>query len=206
MRVEGGRQAGTRLFLASTNEHKARELRAALPGWEVEPLRSGKPPEEEGETFYENARAKAHHGRSLAPPGSWVAGEDSGLEVDGLAGRPGVRSARYAGPHATDGENVAKLLADLATVRGDARRARFVSELVCLSPAGAELRARGTLAGRIAEEPRGSAGFGYDPVFVPEGEAHTVAELGDAWKARESHRARAARALRAALVACEQGV
>ena len=206
MRAEGNRQAGRRLFLASTNEHKARELRAALPGWEVEPLRVREPPEEEGETFYENARAKAHHGRSLAPPGSWVVGEDSGLEVDGLAGRPGVRSARYAGPRATDGENVAKLLADLAAVQGDGRHARFVSELVCLTPAGAELRARGTLAGRIAEEPRGSAGFGYDPVFVPEGEEHTVAELGDAWKARESHRARAAGQLREALVAWEQGV
>ncbi len=200
MRAEGSPHAGRRLFLASTNEHKARELRAALPGWQIELLRGDEAPAEEGETFYENALAKARHGRSLAPPGSWVVGEDSGLEVEGLAGRPGIRSARYAGLRSTDAENVAKLLADLVAVRGDGRRARFISELVCLPPAGAELRASGTLAGRIADEPRGSAGFGYDPVFIPDGEAQTVAELGDAWKARESHRARAARALREALV------
>ena len=126
-------------------------------------------------------------------------GEDSGLEVDGLGGRPGIRSARYAGSGASDEANVAKLLSELDGVRGEARRARYVCALVCLGPDGIDLRASGTLPGAIADEPRGSGGFGYDPVFVPEGEGRTVAELGDGWKSEHSHRARAARALHAAL-------
>jgi XTP/dITP diphosphohydrolase len=188
-----------RLVLVSQNEHKARELRAALPGLEVELLGAGELPPETGASFYENARAKARFGRARGYPRAWMAGEDSGLEVSGLGGRPGIRSARYAGEAASDAENVAKLLAELADADGEARAARYVCELVCLSPDGDEVRARGTLAGAIAEAPRGSAGFGYDPVFVPEGESRTVAELGDDWKARSSHRARAARALAEAL-------
>ena len=187
-----------KLVLASSNAHKARELEAALPGWTVETARGLELPEETGETFAENAFEKARAGRAHAP-GEWVAGEDSGLEVACLDGRPGVRSARYAGERASDEENVAKLLAELFGVDDDARRARYVCELVVLSPSGDELRARGELTGWIADEPRGSAGFGYDPIFVPDGETRTVAELGDAWKALNSHRARAAWSLRAAL-------
>jgi len=192
-----GRAAGRRLILATRNEHKVRELRAALPGWEVEPLGALELPEETGETFYENARAKARFGRSQIAAGVWVAGEDSGLEVEALGGRPGVRSARYAGEGASDEENVAKLVEELAGAQ--AREARYVCELVCLTPEGEEVRAGGTLAGSIAAAPRGSGGFGYDPVFIPEDEERTVAELGDAWKAGNSHRARAARALAEAL-------
>ena len=184
-----------RVALASGNRHKLREVRTLFPGWEVEPLDMSGAPEETGETFYANARAKARFAHAVAGAGTWVLGEDSGLEVDGLQGRPGIRSARYAGPEATDEENVQQLLAELGAAAGAARRARYVSELVLVSPEGRELRGSGTLAGRIAEEPRGSGGFGYDPVFVPDGETHTVGELGDAWKARNSHRARAARAL-----------
>jgi XTP/dITP diphosphohydrolase len=183
-----------RLVLASRNAHKARELAAVLPGWEVEPLGLELPPET-GDSFLENARAKARFARSRADGGSWVAGEDSGLEVDGLGGRPGIRSARFAGEEATDEENVRRLLAELADVAGAARRARYVCELVCVGPEGEEVAARGTLEGAIATAPRGGGGFGYDPVFVPEGETRTVAELGDAWKAEHSHRARAARAV-----------
>jgi XTP/dITP diphosphohydrolase len=91
------------------------------------------------------------------------------------------------------------LLAELEGVEGEGRRARYVCELVALSPEGEELRGTGTLEGRIAEEPRGSGGFGFDPIFVPDGEARTVAELGDEWKAQSSHRARAATELRRAL-------
>jgi XTP/dITP diphosphohydrolase len=185
---------GLRLLLASANRHKRRELERALPGWSVDLLPGIAFPEERGATFAENARAKAELGQAHAPR-AWVVGEDSGLEVEALAGRPGIRSARYAGDAASDDENVAKLLAKLDGVEGDGRRARYVCELVCLSPGGAEARARGELAGRIAEAARGSGGFGYDPVFVPDGETRTVAELGDAWKARHSHRARAAHAL-----------
>jgi XTP/dITP diphosphohydrolase len=185
--------------LVSKNPHKARELERLLPGWEIEPLDVPALPEETGATFYDNALAKALYGRAVGDAGTWMIGEDSGLEVEGLDGRPGIRSARYAGAGASDEENTAKLLAELADVAGDGRRGRYVSELVCIDPGLVEYRGSGTLAGRIAAEPRGSAGFGYDPVFVPEGEERTVAELGDDWKARRSHRAAAAAALRDAV-------
>jgi len=188
-----------RAIFASQNEHKLRELRALFPDWEIEPLEDGAMPEETGSTFYENALAKARHGREAGAPDLWAIGEDSGLEVEGLSGRPGIHSARYAGPVASDEENVAKLLNELSAAENEARRARYVSELVLLSPDLKELRGTGTLEGRIAREPRGSGGFGYDPVFVPEGEERTVAELGDDWKREHSHRARAAHALREAV-------
>jgi XTP/dITP diphosphohydrolase len=189
-----------RLVLASKNAHKARELRAAWPEWDVELIAADALPEERGASFYENARGKAAFARETVEPGAWVLGEDSGLEVDGLGGKPGIRSARYGGAGASDAENVAKLLAELAGVEGEGRRARYVCELVCLAPDSEELRATGTLAGRIAARPRGVGGFGYDPVFVPEGQTRTVGELGDDWKARHSHRAAAARALRDAIL------
>jgi XTP/dITP diphosphohydrolase len=119
-------------------------------------------------------------------------GEDSGLEVEALGGAPGIRSARYG---AEGAEAIERLLRELRGVED--RRARYVCELVLLGPAGQELRGSGVLAGRISEEPRGSEGFGYDPVFVPEGEQRTVAELGNEWKSHNSHRARAAAGLRA---------
>lgn len=186
-----------KLVVVTQNENKVRELRAALPGWDVEPIGPLDPPEETGESFYENARAKARFGRERIEPEAWAVGEDSGLEVEALAGRPGIRSARYAGESASDEDNVAKLLDELEGV--EPRGARYVSELVCLSLDGEEVRAGGILAGAITDRSRGSEGFGYDPVFVPEGETRTVAELGDAWKAKNSHRARAARALASAL-------
>ena len=114
--------------------------------------------------------------------------------MEGLGGRPGVQSARFAG-----GEHVARLLAELEGVEREARRGRYVCELVALSPEGEEVRGTGILAGRIADEPRGSEGFGFDPIFVPNGDVRTVAELGDEWKAENSHRARAAKALLGAL-------
>jgi XTP/dITP diphosphohydrolase len=176
--------------LCSGNRHKARELERLLPGWTLEPLDRTDYPPETGATYHENALLKARFGRWATGGARWVLAEDSGVEVDALDGRPGVLSARYApeGPPA-----VAKLLAEL----GDAeeRSARYVSELVLLSPDGGELRGTGVLEGRISREARGSEGFGYDPIFVPDGEEMTVAELGNAWKAEHSHRARAARAL-----------
>jgi XTP/dITP diphosphohydrolase len=114
--------------------------------------------------------------------------------VVGLEGRPGIESARFAGS-----EHVERLLAELQGIEGDARRARYVCELVALTPDGDELRGTGILEGRIVKEPRGSGGFGFDPIFVPEGETRTVAELGDEWKAGHSHRAKAAEALRPSL-------
>jgi XTP/dITP diphosphohydrolase len=184
-----------RATLVSKNRHKAKELAVLMPGWAVEPIDVDELPEETAETFYENARAKAAFGREVDGGETWTIGEDSGVEVDGLDGRPGIRSARYAGQDVTHEENVTKLLAELDGVAGPGRRARYVSELVCLSPTGEEFRGSGTLEGRIGGERRGSEGFGYDPVFIPDGEERTVAELGDAWKARRSHRAAAAAAL-----------
>ena len=204
-----------RAIFASRNRHKARELADLLPGWQIEPLDANDYPEEVGATYYENARLKARFGHERA--GGWAIGEDSGIEVRSLGGRPGIHSARYAreaadavgraadtGPEdrAAAGDPggapaIAKLLAELEGV-GD-RRARYVSELVAVAPDGEELRGTGILTGVIAEGPRGSGGFGYDPVFVPDGEHRTVGELGDSWKLEHSHRARAARALREAL-------
>lgn len=181
--------------LVSRNPNKLAELRAALPGWEIELLDADEHPPEEGETYYENARAKAEFGRKNAGD-AWTIGEDSGIEVEGLAGGPGALSARFAGP----GEDpVQKLLARLDGVTGRGREARYVCELVALAPEGDKFRATGILRGRIVEEARGSEGFGYDPVFVPEGEGRTVAELGNAWKRERSHRALAAQALRKAI-------
>jgi XTP/dITP diphosphohydrolase len=172
------------LRLASSNADKARELEHALDGWHVELLEGAYPPED-GETYYDNALIKARFGRGLAP-GEIVLGEDSGIEAAALGGRPGIHSARWGKP----GSSVDRLLRELEGQ--DDRRARYVCELVCLLPDGAEVRGRGTLEGTVGYERRGSEGFGYDPVFVPEGETRTVAELGNEWKGTHSHRARAA--------------
>ena len=188
-----------RLVLVSENANKARELADALQSWEVIRWDGPALPPETGTTFLANARGKASFGREHADPDAWVAGEDSGLEVDGLGGAPGVFSARYAGEGATDDANVKKLLRELASSEGEARRGRYRATIVALSPEGAEVVADGALEGRISTERRGTGGFGYDPVFVPEGESRTVAELGDGWKAGNSHRARAAHALAARL-------
>ena len=181
--------APLRGVLASGNVHKLEELRAALPGWELELLTTFEPfPEETGASYYENARAKAAFGRGIAGAEAWTLGEDSGIEVAALGDRPGIASARWA----EDG--VARLLEELHGVAD--RRARYVCELVALSAAGEERRGTGILDGAIATARRGDEGFGYDPIFLPDGEQRTVAELGNAWKRRHSHRARAAAALR----------
>lgn len=173
------------VLLCSRNEHKRRELERALPGWRIELLDADYPPEV-GASYYENARAKVRFGRGLRPE-AHLLGEDSGLEVDALGGEPGLHSARWSDRPIED------LLERLQGAQD--RSARYVCELVLLDPGGKERRGTGTLEGRIAAEPRGSEGFGYDPVFVPEGEERSVAELGDDWKSRSSHRARAAQAL-----------
>jgi len=176
--------------LASRNAHKARELERLLPGWRVHVLEADDYPPEAAETYYENARAKAMFARGRAATDAWVLGEDSGIEVEGLGGGPGVRSSRSAAD-----DEVGWMLHQLLGVEGDGRRARYVSVLVAVTPDGEELSGTGTLAGRITTVARGAGGFGFDPVFVPEGEERTVAELGDEWKAQHSHRANAARDL-----------
>jgi XTP/dITP diphosphohydrolase len=181
-------------LLASRNPNKARELERLLPGWTIEPLDADDYPPEDADTYYENALTKARFGRSRAWGDAWALGEDSGLEIAGLGGRPGVHSSRSAA-----GDEVGWALRALEGLEGESRRARYVCELVALAPDGEEVRGTGMLEGRVAESPAGGAGFGFDPVFVPDGEEQTVAELGDEWKAEHSHRANAARALLGAL-------
>jgi XTP/dITP diphosphohydrolase len=178
-----------RLVLASANAHKLEELRRALPGVEISLLGRDDAPPEDGTTYEDNARIKALWGRAYAPVGTWVVGEDSGIEVAALGGAPGVRTARWAA-----GEPVERMLDALAGE--DDRRARYVCVIVAIAPDGREIGAEGALEGRIAPRASGSEGFGFDPVFVPTGETETVAVLGNHWKEANSHRARAAAALR----------
>ena len=180
-----------KLLLASHNENKLRELRTALPEWEIALLETPDEPVEDGATFLDNARIKARHGRTLAPADAWVAGEDSGIEVAALGGRPGVHSARWA----EDG--VAQLLLELD---GQAdRRARYVCELVVLAPDGTEIRATGTLDGRDRGRPARRRGLRLRPdLRAGRRDAHRR-RAGRPWKAEHSHRAQAARALARAL-------
>jgi XTP/dITP diphosphohydrolase len=188
------------LFLASGNAHKTREFAAMLGAdYTVRDLTSASAIpaiEETGKTFEENAALKAVGVSKLVD--GLVMADDSGLEVFSLDGAPGVYSARYAGEHARDEENVMKLLRELRTVSSsdDLRAARFCC-VIALAKQG-ELLAmfHGEARGVIAEAPRGENGFGYDPVFVPDGFDQTFAELGDAVKNRTSHRAGAIRQLR----------
>jgi XTP/dITP diphosphohydrolase len=186
------------LFLATGNAHKQAELRALLASarqaWTVAGAAAlgGMPPvEENADTFAGNALRKARALRALAPADAWVLADDSGLEVEALDGAPGVRSARYAGPGADDAANNAKLLHELAAVPESRRGARFVCVLALLAPDGSERLFEGACAGRIGAAPAGAGGFGYDPLFIPEGYAQTFAELGAEVKNRLSHRARA---------------
>ena len=181
-----------KLLLATSNHHKVEELQRVLPRWEIEAFSRPDPPAEDGVTFVANAAIKARHGRAHAPDDAWVAGEDSGIEVAALGGKPGVESARWA----EDG--VAALLAALEGQED--RRVRYVCAIVAISPEGHEIAVTGTLDGMVASEPSGSEGFGYDPIVVPAGETRTVAELGDAWKSANSHRARAVQTLAERLV------
>ena len=184
-----------KLVLASRNPHKVRELAALLPGHELVPLPDHvELPPETGETFVENARGKA---RAVAnATGMPAIGEDSGIEAAALGGRPGVRSARYAGEGATDEQNLDKLLHEVPA-DGD-RRVAYVCALVHATPDGTEHRFYGRCTGVLAGEPRGSGGFGYDPAFIPDDydDGRTMAELEPEQKHAISHRGRAARALR----------
>jgi XTP/dITP diphosphohydrolase len=200
-----------RLLLATGNPGKLRELRAILAGVPMElvglaDVGDGAPPEveETGATFLDNARIKAR--AYAAWSGLAAVADDSGLEVDALGGAPGVRSARYAGEGASDQANLDKLLQELAGVPPQRRRARFRCAAVLTDPPGLvpewrEWRAEATWEGRILEAPKGSGGFGYDPVFLPEGWDRTSAEVDAATKDAASHRGRAFRALRPAIQA-----
>jgi XTP/dITP diphosphohydrolase len=200
-----------RLVLASANPDKAREITALLAAAAGDVELLPRPPEvpdvvEDGATLRDNARLKA---RALAAAtGEAAVADDTGLEVDALAGAPGVWTARYAGEGATYADNVAKLLSELERVgaSGADRRARFRTVALVAWPDGAELAAEGVVEGVIADAPRGSGGFGYDPVFVPLGpgtDGRTLAELSSEEKDAISHRGRAFRALATHLAAVQ---
>ena len=194
-----------RLLLASANQGKLRELRTILDGLPVElvgldEVGRGDPPEveETGDTFLANALLKAR--AYAAWSGLAAVADDSGLEVDALGGAPGVRSARYAGPGATDQANLDKLLAELTGVPPERRTSRFRCVAALHDPAtGREIHAEAAWEGRVLDAPRGSGGFGYDPVFLPEGWEETSAEVDQPTKDAASHRGKAFRALRPAI-------
>ncbi|MFL5680041.1 MAG: non-canonical purine NTP pyrophosphatase [Chloroflexota bacterium] len=197
--------ARPRLVVATRSEHKLRELRELLDldaelvslddlGVEGDVV-------EDATTFAGNAAKKAR--AAVRATGLPAIADDSGIEVDALGGKPGVRTRRYAGEHATDDQNNSKLLAALAGLPPERRGARYVCVLALALPTNAGRAAglpivtrRGTLRGRIATAPKGHGGFGYDPIFEPEGEppgGRTLAEWSAAAKNEISHRARAAR-------------
>jgi XTP/dITP diphosphohydrolase len=167
---------------------------AALLPWAIEGAASlgGMPAvEENAGTFSGNALIKARALQKIAPAGAFILADDSGLEVTALGGAPGVYSARFAGVGAGDGANTEKLLQALAIIPEGGRSARFVCVLALLGPDGREKFFEGDCRGRIGQKPSGGGGFGYDPVFFPDGFAQTFAELGDEVKNKISHRARA---------------
>jgi XTP/dITP diphosphohydrolase len=181
------------LVLATRNDHKLREFSRLLPGATLEGLPEGIPsPEETGETFADNALIKAR--AAVAATGRAAIADDSGVEAEALGGAPGVRSARFAGEAATDGENLAKLRDEAPP----GSRLRYVCVIAHVGADGTEHLFEGVCDGVLAAEARGERGFGYDPAFIPDGDlagGRTMAELTDAEKDEISHRGHAARAL-----------
>jgi XTP/dITP diphosphohydrolase len=180
-----------RLLLATRNAHKLREFARLLPGVALDELPAGaESPAETGATYAENALIKARAAAHAA--GRAAIADDSGIEAEALGWKPGVRTARFAGEHATDGENLAKLNREAPA----GSRARYVCVIAHAAPDGSEHLFEGRCTGTLAAAPRGEGGFGYDPLFVPdEAPGRTMAELTDAEKDAISHRGHAARAL-----------
>jgi len=185
------------LALATKNPGKIREILRICDDWRVEwetvDGRDWPDVEETGDTYLENAALKA---RAVAAfLGIPAVADDSGIEVDALGGAPGVHSARFAGEHPTDRENLDLLLRRIAEVPDDERTARYRCVAICAWPDGTEVVAEAVCEGRITLDPRGSGGFGYDPAFVPEGLSKTMAELEPGEKDAISHRGKALREL-----------
>lgn len=185
------------LLVASRNPKKLAELRRILDNAQVagitlvglNELASFDEAPETAATFEDNALAKARDGSAAS--GLACVADDSGLEVDALKGMPGVLSARWCGTHGDDAANSALLLAQLSDVPDERRGAGFVSASALVVPGGPEVVVRGEWRGHIARTPAGAGGFGYDPVFIPEGEQRSAAELSSQEKDAASHRARA---------------
>lgn len=185
-----------KLLLATRNRNKVTELQAMLEGtgWQILTLADIEDMpdvEEDGATFEENARKKALSAARRTK--MWTLAEDAGLEVDALGGEPGVLSARYCGEGASDADRMRKVLDRIVAVPDERRTARFRCVMCLVDPAGNETCFEGRCEGRISHHARGSYGFGYDPIFMPEGQALTFGELGQSVKSRVSHRARAMR-------------
>ena len=178
------------LLLATRNDHKVREFERLLPGVELHPLPDDvQMPRESGATYADNALIKAR--AAATATGRAAIADDSGIEAEALGGRPGVRSARYGGPAASDGDNLAKLRREIRP----GSRLQYVCVIAHVAPGGEETLFYGRCAGTMAAEGAGTRGFGYDPVFVPDGDRRTLAELSDEEKDTISHRGLAARAL-----------
>lgn len=175
-----------KLIVATHNRNKVREISQMLPGWEI--VAEDSAAEETEKTFRGNAMLKA---RALKPkhPDAWILADDSGLEVFALGGAPGVRSARYAGEDGNTPKNNALLLKNLEGVAD--RRAQFTCAVALIAPDGTESTAEGHCPGTILTAPAGAGGFGYDPLFVPDGYEKTFAELKPEEKNAISHRGRA---------------
>lgn len=187
-----------RIVLATNNPKKRRELERILDGLDVQLVPMGElglpSPEEDGDTFEDNALIKARAAASAT--GLPALADDSGLEVDALGGEPGVVSSRWAGTDGDDAANNAKLVRFLADVPEDQRSARFVAVAALVTPDGEAHTVRGVMAGRVRDHPTGDAGFGYDPYFVADGKDVSNAELSPAEKDAISHRGAAFRAIR----------
>ena len=181
-----------KIWIATTNKGKLSEIKIILSKLpfdlhDLSELNTYSSPPENGKSFLDNARIKAKSLKALKKD-DWVLAEDSGIVVDGLGGLPGIHSARYAGDKASDNENVAKLLKMLQIRSPMNRTAHFVCQLVILNKENQEFLFEGKLPGQISKTPAGLHGFGYDPVFVPDGETKTLAELGAGFKNQKSHR------------------
>ncbi len=187
------------IHLASGNRHKAQEMQrladetpaSAGRGLRVVPAEKMPPVVEDTGTFVGNARKKAMALQAVLPPDAWVLADDSGVCVDALGGAPGVESAYYAGPQSDPAANLRKLAEVMRDVPEGKRGARFVCVLLLRGPGGAEQIFEGRCEGMLGREPRGGKGFGYDPLFVPEGFACTYAEISESEKNAISHRGRA---------------
>ena len=192
-----------KIWFATTNAGKVAEFKSLLMDLNSEihtlkELKNYYPPKETGSTFMENARLKAQSLKAVLPQ-EWVVAEDSGLEVAGLNGIPGVHSARYAGEKASDQENNSKLTKMVNLRCPQNRVAQFKCALVCISPSGETKSFEGIVEGQISKKIVGTQGFGYDTCFIPNGEDKTFAELGTAYKNKVSHRAKAIHQLKSYL-------
>ncbi len=182
------------LWIASSNTGKIKEFQNLLFDFPTVHVRTQNEisgfttREENGDSFLANARIKAKSLRSIKNE-AWVLADDSGLEVLGLGNLPGIHSARYAGPKARDSENIAKLLKMMKIRNVSDRTAQFKAALVAISPTGEEFTFEGLMKGLISTQVVGNHGFGYDPIFIPDGQNQTLAELGPGYKNQKSHRA-----------------